>query len=94
MLKAWLRGGSLGSFPFMFVCTALMFWGVLKPIERRATLFLTGLLGTFMVAEKTSLAFLLKSEGYLYMQMFGAFLWFSADFFGSTISKIKNINED
>jgi len=76
-----------GSFPFMFGWTALMFWGVLKPIERRITLFLTGLLVSFMFVRNLLLLSLSKFEGNPYIQLFGAFLWFSAYFIANYINK-------
>lgn len=69
-----------GSFPFMLGWTAFMFWGVLKPIERRATLFLTGLLVTLMFVENIVLFSMSKFNGNPYLPIFGALLWFSAYF--------------
>ncbi len=76
-----------GSFPFMFGWAALMFWGVLKPIERRATLFLTVLLVILMLARNMLLLSISKFEGNPYIPILGALLWFSAYFIANYINK-------
>ncbi|MFX0069761.1 MAG: hypothetical protein ACFFAO_01595 [Candidatus Hermodarchaeota archaeon] len=81
-----------GSFPFMFGWTAIMFWGVLKPIERRATLFLTGLLVSFMVVQNFLLLSISKFEGNPYIQIFGALLWFSAYAIANILEKMERKN--
>jgi hypothetical protein len=67
-----------GSFPFMFGWTSVMIWGVMKPVERRIALFLTGLLVVFMLVENLILLACLKYVSNPLMPIAGAFLWFSS----------------
>ncbi len=76
-----------GSFPFMFGWTSAMIWGVMKPVERRVTLFLTGLLVTFMLAENLILLSFSKHVSNPLMPIAGAFLWFSSYWIAGRICK-------
>jgi hypothetical protein len=76
LLNLFQKKAIIGSFPFMFGWTAIMLWGFLKPIERRATLLLTGILVTFMFAEKLILSFLTKYDGNSYIHILGMLLGF------------------
>lgn len=67
-----------GSFPFMFGWTAIMLWGVAKPVERRAVLLLTGVLAVLMLIENLVLLSAGKLEGNPYVPIGGALLWLSA----------------
>jgi len=77
----------------MFGWTAIMLWGFLKPIERRATLLLTGILVTFMFAEKLILSFLTKYDGNSYIHILGMLLWFSSYFLAVKLSTKKQSSQ-
>lgn len=76
-----------GSFPFMLGWTALMLWGIIKPIERRIVLLLTSLLVTFMFIENILMFSYSNSDGNPFIKLTGILLWFSAYMISNRISK-------
>lgn len=76
-----------GSFAFMLGWTALMLWGIIKPIERRIVLLLTSLLVTFMFIENILIFSFSKFDGNPFIKLIGVLLWFSTFMISNRISK-------